>query len=47
MISRAIGDVSGLPKLTAAMRQHGYDDATLAKLTHGNWLAVLERTWGS
>jgi membrane dipeptidase len=46
MIPRAIGDVSGLPKLTAAMRKHGYDDATLAKLTHGNWLGVLERTWG-
>ena len=45
MIPRAIGDVSGLPKLTAAMRKHGYDDATLAKLTHGNWLALLERTW--
>jgi membrane dipeptidase len=46
MIPRAIGDAAGLPNLTAAIRRHGYDDATLAKLTHGNWLAVLERTWG-
>ena len=47
LIPRAIGDVAGLPQLIAAMRQRGYDDATLAKLTHGNWLAVLERTWGA
>jgi membrane dipeptidase len=46
MIPRAIGDAAGLPHLIAAMRRHGYDDATVAKLTHGNWLAVLERTWG-
>jgi membrane dipeptidase len=46
MVPDAIHDVAGLPKLLAAMRRHGYDDATLAKLTHGNWLAVLERTWG-
>jgi membrane dipeptidase len=46
MIPQEIGDVAGLPRLIKAMRQHGFDDATLAKLTHGNWLRVLERTWG-
>jgi membrane dipeptidase len=40
-----ISDVSGLPKLLAALRAHGYDDAALRKLTHENWLRVLRRTW--
>ncbi|KIC51342.1 dipeptidase [Tateyamaria sp. ANG-S1] len=38
---------AGLPKLRATMRQHGYDDALMTKLCHGNWLRVLEETWGS
>jgi membrane dipeptidase len=46
MIPAAIGDVAGLPVLTAAMRRNGYDDAAMRKLCHENWLAVLERTWG-
>lgn len=41
-----IGDVTGLPRLTAAMEAHGYGRALMEKLTHKNWLAVLERTWG-
>jgi membrane dipeptidase len=28
------------------MRRHGYDEATLRKLCHENWMNVLERTWG-
>ena len=43
----AIGDVAGLPRLIDALRAHGYDDALTTKLAHGNWLAVLERTWGA
>lgn len=42
-----IGDVAGLPKLTTALREHGYDDASLRKLTHENWLRVLRATWKS
>ncbi|CAA9481192.1 MAG: Microsomal dipeptidase [uncultured Rubrobacteraceae bacterium] len=41
-----IGDVSGLPRLLAALRQHGYGVAELQKLAHENWLGVLRRTWG-
>ncbi len=41
-----IEDVAGLPRLLAALRAHGYDEALLAKLAHKNWLALLERTWG-
>jgi membrane dipeptidase len=42
---RTLGDASGLPRLIAALRHHGYDDDALRKLTHENWLRVLERTW--
>lgn len=42
-----ITDVAGLPNLQAAMQAHGYDDALMKKLTHENWLALLDRTWGA
>jgi len=45
-ISSHIGDVTGLPKLTAALEASGYDPASLNKLTHENWLRVLRKTWG-
>lgn len=44
-IPQAIGDVSGLPKLFDALRSAGYDEATLRKLGHENWLRVLRLTW--
>jgi membrane dipeptidase len=40
-----LGGVAGLPKLVEALRHGGYDGEAIAKLTHGNWLRVLERTW--
>lgn len=42
-----IGDVSGLPRIIDALTTHGYDRPLLEKLAHGNWLAVLDRTWGA
>jgi membrane dipeptidase len=45
-IPAGIGDVAGLPALQAALREHGYDDALLAKLCHRNWLALLDRALG-
>jgi membrane dipeptidase len=45
-IPSQIGDVSGLPNLIAAMQAHGYGEDLIAKLASGNWLRVLERTWG-
>lgn len=42
-----IGTAAGLPALRQAMRQHGYNDALMAKLCHANWLRVLEKTWGA
>jgi membrane dipeptidase len=44
-ISSEIGDVSGLPKLMDALRKSGYDEASLRKLAHENWLRVLRKTW--
>jgi len=44
-IPREIGDTSGLSKLLAALRGHGYDEAALKKLTHQNWVRMLHATW--
>lgn len=45
-IPSQIGDVTGLPRLTAAMASHGYSEALVSKLASDNWLKVLERSWG-
>jgi membrane dipeptidase len=42
---REIGDTSKVPKLLAALRERGYDDATLKRLAHGNWVRLLRATW--
>jgi membrane dipeptidase len=44
-IPKELGDVSGLPRLLAALRAGGYDEAALEKLAHGNWVRVLRATW--
>lgn len=38
-------DVAGLPKLIAALREAGFDDDALRKVTHENWVRVLRQTW--
>ncbi len=45
-VPEAIGDVAGLPVLIKAMRAHQYGEALVEKICHGNWLRVLEATWG-
>nr|MBF6592783.1 membrane dipeptidase [Ktedonobacterales bacterium] len=42
---RELGDAAGLPRLLAALRAAGYDDAALRLVTHENWLRVLRATW--
>ncbi|MGH2444014.1 MAG: dipeptidase [Chloroflexota bacterium] len=42
-----LGDSSGLPRLMAALRASGYDDAALRNISHGNWVRVLRETWGA
>jgi membrane dipeptidase len=44
-ISDELGGIAGLPKLVAALRDAGYDDAAVDKITHGNWLRILGATW--
>ena len=39
-------DLSGLPNLRCAMKQHGYDEKIIKKICHENWLRVLQKTWG-
>ncbi|GCE21251.1 hypothetical protein KDK_50510 [Dictyobacter kobayashii] len=46
-VAQEIQDVSGLPRLLAALRAHGYDESALRKLTHQNWLRILNQTWRS
>ncbi len=41
-----IKDASGLPRLVAALRAHGFDAATIGKLAMENWLRVMQLTWG-
>lgn len=45
LIPTAIGDVAGVPKLLDVLRARGYDEASLHKLGHENWLRVLAKTW--
>ncbi len=40
-----LGDVTGMPKLIALLRDKGYGDEALRKVTHENWLRVLRQTW--
>lgn len=46
IVPEALTSCAGLPELRHAMKKHGYDDALITKLCHGNWLRVLEKTWG-
>ncbi|MBL3568116.1 peptidase M19 [Rhodovulum sulfidophilum] len=46
MIPSAIGSAAGLPALRAAMTAHGYGPELIERICHGNWLRVLEKTWG-
>ena len=43
----AVGDVSKLPNLIAALKEAGYHDELLHKLAHQNWVRVLRKTWGA
>jgi membrane dipeptidase len=45
LMPRELGDAAGLPKLMAAMRAQGLDDAALRKVGYENWLRVLGQTW--
>jgi membrane dipeptidase len=40
-----LGDVTRLPALFEALRGRGYDDESLEKIAHDNWIRVLRETW--
>jgi membrane dipeptidase len=40
-----LADVGGVPKLLAGLRSRGYDDASISKIAHENWVRVLGQTW--
>ncbi len=42
-----IGGVEGLPVLIQAMRDMTLGEPLIQKIAHGNWLRLLERTWGA
>lgn len=46
VVPKDVTTCAGLPALRQAMADHGYSDDLMAKLCHGNWLRVLEQTWG-
>jgi len=46
VVPDALTSVDRLPSLIEAMASHGYGDALIEKICHGNWLRVLEATWG-
>jgi membrane dipeptidase len=37
--------IAGMPRLVEAIRAAGFGEEEIAKITHGNWLRVLEDTW--
>jgi membrane dipeptidase len=45
VMPRPIKDASGLPHLIAALRTHGFGEATVRKLAMENWLRVFRLTW--
>jgi membrane dipeptidase len=45
VVPSVVGDVAGLPRVVDALRGAGFDDPSLDKITHGNWLRVLRKTW--
>jgi len=44
VVPAALGGVSGLPQLVDALRER-YDAGEVDRITHGNWLRVLDATW--
>lgn len=45
LMPRDLPDAAALPRLIAAMRDHGYGEALIRKIACDNWLGVLDRSW--
>jgi len=44
-LPHALHDVTGLPALVETLREGGYNEDAIHKITVGNWLRVLKATW--
>lgn len=45
VMPRELGDVAAMPKLVNILRDQGFDNESLHKITHANWERVLRETW--
>ncbi len=45
LVPAALGDVAGLPRVLAALRDAGFTEAELERVAWGNWRRVLAATW--
>ena len=46
-IPRGLGDVTGLPRVLAALLDAGFTSAEVEAIAWRNWIRVLERAWGA
>ena len=46
VMPKKLTNLSDLPNLRQAMKDHGYDEKIIKKICHENWLRVLHKTWG-
>lgn len=47
MVPDGLRDASGLPRLMDVLEKRGFDQDSLDKIAHGNWINVLARIWGA
>ncbi len=47
LVPQEVDGVERLPNLRRAMIAHGYGEALVARICHGNWIDLLRRTWGA
>jgi membrane dipeptidase len=45
LVPDELGGMDGLPALLAALAARGYNEEAIAKLSHRNWLRVLDASW--
>ena len=45
LVSQELDGIAGFPLLVDTFRAAGWDDDAVAKVTHRNWLRVLDDTW--
>jgi membrane dipeptidase len=45
VVPEELGGAAGFPKLVDALRAAGHGDEAVEKITHRNWLRILDATW--